>query len=199
MKKIGIITLMIFFLATFVSCSQESDETTIYLLRYNNGLNNIISTTNESGVFYVLEEPTKKNISFGTVEIFGCYYDGFAINLCIYLNTEDIDLIEQKANDEKHSLYPSLMINQKELELTSYGYSKVEKNTQSDGTRYKILASYSCTEKSINEPVCLSFGDDVLNIPLVEKKGYSQYSTEGQILLKEYSNTWVVSQTDTIA
>lgn len=55
MKKTLII--LVFLLITFTACSPQDVEKVTYLLSYDSGIANIITTTNESGTFYILEGP----------------------------------------------------------------------------------------------------------------------------------------------
>ena len=179
--------ILVFLLITFTACSPQDVEKVIYLLSYDSGIANIITTTNESGTFYILEEPITANVPSGTVEIYGCYYDSYAINVCMYVETENRELFETKANDEKHSIYPVIKVNDKEIGLSSYGYSISHKQLNSTGTCYKLVSSYNCPLKNIKTPIKIIFDDVEIEIPLVATKGYFQHSQEGQKLWEEYN------------
>lgn len=186
MKKTLIILVMLLLIA-FTACSPQDVEKVTYLLNYDFGSNNIITTTNEAGTFYILEEPITTNVSLGTVEIYGCYYDAYTINICMYVETGTPEIFENKANDENHSIYPIMEVNDKKIDLSSYGYSISYKQLNSKGTCYKLVSSYNCSLKKIKTPIKIIFDDVEIEIPLIATKGFSQHSQEGQKLWEEYN------------
>ena len=182
--------VVLVFLISFVgvSCSKQTENDALYLLEYDSGYKNIITTNIDTGIFYILNDKIITDVPLGIIEISSCYYDGYAINICMYVETENAELIENKANDEKHSIYPIVEVNNKKIDLSSYGYSISYKQLNSKGTCYKLVSSYNCSLKNIKTPIKIIFDDVEIEIPLVATKGYSQHSQEGQKLWKEYNS-----------
>ena len=156
-----------------------------YKDEYKNGF--LLITDRPDGI-YILEEPVKAEFEDGFIEFYGGYFNhkGHIISLFAHVDTTNPEELEEKANDEEHSLYCVVKANKLKTKLISYGYLKRESSPFEGMTRYILTMGYYNYFGSINEPLEVTFEDITVELPFVQKTAYSMESEEGAALWEKY-------------
>lgn len=197
MKKVICILVMSFSLimsvislvlsiSLFISTHKTVNEP--YVLDYQCGSSSeLIMSTDDSGIFYILEEPVFLTHNNGNFNVKSCWHDGDSnLNVSIIVETENVDEFESAANDKNGTLYPVAVIGKSELKRLSYGYELM--NSEGNSFVYLLKISYECPSNKAVNPISLTFLEKSFDLKLIDKPGIPLYSNLGTALYERYNN-----------